>query len=295
MVSKREVNLDILIVIIYVIMATAFVLIPPLNESSFRTILGVPLLLFIPGYVLTALLFPKRQDLDSLERIGYSVGLSIVIVPLIGYALNFTPWGIRLVPAMITLSLLTLLICVLAIIRRSFLSTDEKYYINLLQIGGAVNQVITTQGSNKIQSVLLTLLVIASVLSIGYIITVPDKNDTSTEFYIKGPDGKLGGFPTDIKQGESIAVTVGIINHESATVNYTLDILLENESMDLPDDLKNVKIAHNQTWEQMIIIEPTSTGQYSELKFLLYKDNDFSSPYRDLHLWVNVSEAEDDN
>ncbi|MEZ5336514.1 MAG: DUF1616 domain-containing protein [Methanolobus sp.] len=225
MVSKREINLDLLIVIVYVIMAAGFVLIPPLNESSLRTLIGLPMILFIPGYVLTALLFPHKDDLDGVERLGFSFGLSIMIIPLIGYSLNFTPWGIRLVPVMTLLSFFTLAMCILAIIRRSFLPADEKYFINVLEIGGSV--IITSQGSNKKLSILLTILIVASVISVFYIIVVPDEADKFTEFYVKGAGGTLGGFPSHLEPGDDIAVTVGIVNHEYATINYTLDILLK--------------------------------------------------------------------
>jgi len=32
------------------------------------------------------------------------------------------------------------------------------------------------------------------------------------------------------------------------------------------------------------------TGSSQKLEFLLYKERNFTSPYRDLHLWVNVSQ-----
>jgi uncharacterized membrane protein len=54
--------------------------------------------LFFPGYVFITALFPEKKELDNLERLALSLGLSIAIVPLIGLLLNYTPWGIRLIP-----------------------------------------------------------------------------------------------------------------------------------------------------------------------------------------------------
>ena len=65
-------------------------------SSVLRIILGLPFILFLPGYTLTAALFPRRTDLGSIERVALSFGLSIAVVPLIGLILNYTPWGIRL-------------------------------------------------------------------------------------------------------------------------------------------------------------------------------------------------------
>lgn len=45
-------------------------------------ILGI-LVFFIPGYLLSLILYPGREDLDFWERIGTSVGLGALIVVLI--------------------------------------------------------------------------------------------------------------------------------------------------------------------------------------------------------------------
>ena len=43
-----------------------------------------------------------------LTRITLSIGLSLALVPLTGLVLNYTPFGIRLVPVAFSLSLLTI-------------------------------------------------------------------------------------------------------------------------------------------------------------------------------------------
>lgn len=298
MVSKKELNLDFLIVILYIILTAAFVLVPPLNESSLRTVLGIPMILFFPGYVFTTLMFPRREDLDGIERLAMSIGLSIVIIPVIGYSLNFTPWGIKLVPIMILTSFFILILCILSIIRRSLLPENEKYYLNIGAVSDSLKEVMfgsSSPQSTTLLSIILTVLILASVLSLSYIISTPNLDETFTEFYIKGKDGTLSGYPSFIEFGEDVVVIVGIVNHEYETVNYTLEIQLENKSMELPDDITHVRIAQNQTWEQMLIIEPSYTGKESELKFLLYKNENMTEPYRDLHLWINVSEENNDN
>ena len=63
-----------------------------------RVILGLPLVLFFPAYTMLVALFPRRGYPDSIERIVFSFGLSLAIVPLIGLILNYSSWGIRLYP-----------------------------------------------------------------------------------------------------------------------------------------------------------------------------------------------------
>jgi uncharacterized membrane protein len=79
---------------------------PPL--TFVRYVLGSMFVLFIPGYSLIETLYPRESDLTPLERLALSIGLSLALVPLVGLILNYTPWGIRLNPIIISLTLLTL-------------------------------------------------------------------------------------------------------------------------------------------------------------------------------------------
>jgi len=54
---------------------------------------------------LIAALFPRRNALDSIERVALSFWLSIAVVPLIGLILNYPPWGIKLEPILISITI----------------------------------------------------------------------------------------------------------------------------------------------------------------------------------------------
>ncbi|MDA4126922.1 MAG: DUF1616 domain-containing protein [Thaumarchaeota archaeon] len=69
-----------------------------------RYVFGSIAVLFLPGYTLIEALYPKKEDLDGLERLALSIGLSLALVPLVGLLLNYTPWGIRLSPIIVSLS-----------------------------------------------------------------------------------------------------------------------------------------------------------------------------------------------
>jgi len=77
------INLLVLLLIAIIIMLPA---------TSFRIVLGIPFLLFLPGYVLMTALYPKKEGPDAIERVALSFGLSIALVPLIGLILNYTLW-----------------------------------------------------------------------------------------------------------------------------------------------------------------------------------------------------------
>jgi hypothetical protein len=83
-----------------------------------RWVLGSIFVLFLPGYSLLQLLFPKGPELDSLERFALDIGISLAVVPLIGLMLNFTPWGIRLIPIVISLAGFTVIASMGAALRK---------------------------------------------------------------------------------------------------------------------------------------------------------------------------------
>lgn len=91
----------------------------------FRSVLGFAFVLFLPGYLAIEALFPKGRELDSLERLALSVGLSLALVPLIGLFLNYSPWGLRLDPIIISLTILTIGLAVVALVRRFRLSVER--------------------------------------------------------------------------------------------------------------------------------------------------------------------------
>lgn len=85
---------------------------------ALRYFLGTLYVLYLPGYVLVEALYPEERDLKPLERLALSIGLSLAIVPLIGLILNYTPWGIRLGPVLVSLAIYTFGISIVALIRK---------------------------------------------------------------------------------------------------------------------------------------------------------------------------------
>jgi len=94
-----------------------------------RYVLGTLFVLFIPGYTLVEALYPREEDLSPLERVALSIGLSLALVPLVGLLLNYTPFGIRLYPIIISLSALSVAL--------AMVGSYRKYgYVSLLREGG---------------------------------------------------------------------------------------------------------------------------------------------------------------
>ncbi|MEM3913379.1 MAG: DUF1616 domain-containing protein [Desulfurococcaceae archaeon] len=86
--------------------------------TPLRYVLGSIYVLFIPGYSLVEALYPREEDLSPLERTALSIGLSLAVVPLIGLILNYTPWGIRLLPIVTSTTVFTTAMLVIAAYRK---------------------------------------------------------------------------------------------------------------------------------------------------------------------------------
>ena len=97
-----------------------------------RYVFGSALILFLPGYALVEALYPKRGKGPQVERVGLikaemdddltrfalSIGLSLAIVPLTGLVLNYTPFGIRLLPVTLSIAGITIALLTLALTRK---------------------------------------------------------------------------------------------------------------------------------------------------------------------------------
>jgi uncharacterized membrane protein len=59
----------------------------------------------------------SSENMDSIERIALSLGLSLALTPIVGLILNYTPFGIRLAPITLSLLALTLIFATVALYR----------------------------------------------------------------------------------------------------------------------------------------------------------------------------------
>jgi uncharacterized membrane protein len=293
--TGKKIPSDLLIVIGLVLLTDIFVLAPGLNETILRNVLGLPLVLFLPGYTLIAALFPAKSDLDGIERTALSFGLSIAIVPLIGLVLNYTPFGIRLLPVLISLSIFIFIMCWLAYTRRASLPETEAFEISFSAAALSLKNGIFEKSESKLDralTIILILSILMSVATLEYVILTPKEGEHFTEFYVLGPQGIADNYTTDYTLGQSGTMIVGVVNHEYRPVNYTMQVKLENQLLPLPENLQHITLDHNETWEETVTFTPPLVGQNMKLEFLLFNETDKTTPYRDLHLWINVNETE---
>lgn len=328
----RTLPADLAVVVAVVILADVVTLAPVIRETPLRLVLGLPFVLFIPGYAFVAALFPEAGEgpvadrgvvteadgepvdqtgdrgIDGIERVALSFGLSIAVVPLIGLILNFTPWGIRLMPILASLSAFTLAAVVLAAARRQELPEEDRFTVPYREWAGAGQAELFEPDSRADAglNVLLVLSILLATSSVGYAVLVPQQGESFSEFYLLTEDGtelEADDYPTEFTMGESRSLVVGVSNQEHEPTNYSVVVQLQQVRIEgnsttvrRDDQLRafDLRLAHNETWHRSHTIEPTFAGNDLRLTYFLYRGTPPSNPtvenaYRELHLWVNVS------
>jgi len=267
-------------------------------------LLAILLVLFMPGYVLVAALFPggilpEKPEIDWIERIALSFGLSIAVIPLLGLLVNFTPWGIRFAPIVATIALFTAGVGYAAYWRRMRLPPERR-------LSATFDLLMPAWKEYSFLDKGLTIALAASIVVAGgtlaYVVLTPRPGETFTEFYILGPGGNASGYPTALNVSQNGSVIIGIANHEASTANYTVRVdlvgvrVVYNATAGFKETVEvnrttwtwlNVTVADGANWTQPYIFSIPSVGLW-KVQFLLFKDGDFSSAYRELHLYVRV-------
>jgi len=275
-----------------------------LLASGTGNLVAILLVLFVPGYTIVAALFPgsvppEKADIDWIERIALSFGLSIAVVPLLGLLLNFTPWGTRFVPIVAAIVLFTVGAGYAAYWRRMRLPPDQRLSLTVdLTIPNWKEYSVLDKG--------LTITLSASIVVAGgvfaYLVLTPRPGETFTEFYLLGPGGNADGYPSNLTVNRTGSVTISIVNHEGATINYTIRVDLVgvqivynatagfNQTVEVNRTTWSsfpVTLADGQNWTQLYSFRIKATGLW-KVQFLLFKDGDLSSSSRDVHLFIRV-------
>lgn len=296
-VAFKEKPYDLLVVVVLGVAILPFIALSV--GGPVRVALGLLFVLFLPGYALIAALFPKDKDIDWIERVALSFGLSIAAVPLLGLLLNYTPWGIRLEPIVTTVLLFTFGMCGIAYYRRMQMPVEDRLSISIeLQVPDWGDYDLL----DKVLTIALVISIVAAVAALTYVLVVPREGEKFTEFYILDRNGMAQDYPTQLNVSEQGTVIMGVVNHEYEMINYSLTVVLvtvqfvfnsttqRNDTIELSNqtlDTRPVLLEHERTWEEFLNFSIAQTGDY-KLRFLLFRGAIQGEPYRNLHLWINV-------
>jgi uncharacterized membrane protein len=286
-------DIDLKLIIVLAILALISIYLPQVEGTAIRTILALLVIVVAPGYALVAALFPGKVDINNAERMVLSLGMSVILAALFGLGLNFTAWGISLDPVAISLCFFSVAIALVANMRRLELPESDRFTLRLIRTVSALKGEAFPEGSKFLDNaatVVLLLCIALSVSTIAYVIIFPQYGEKYTELYILGPNGIAENYTTNYHLGDNGTFIIGVVNHEQRSMSYNVQVVLNNSVNESTLYTDQFTLADNQTLQKSALITPNVIGTNMELQFLLYANGNMSSPYRECHVWINVTQ-----
>lgn len=192
-----------------------------------RVALALLFVLALPGYALSTVLFP-RQDISGLERLLFSIGMSLGTAIIGGLVLNFTPWGLQVTSWTLLLALITLVASLAAILRRRKApasdSIQSRFHLTVRQV---------------IIFALAGLLVSAAI---GL------RREPSLPYNAQGYTS-LWMLPAP--QPQQNAVLLGIHSGEFASTEYRLRVILDGKQV---QEWPYINLEPGEQWQQQVIL-----------------------------------------
>lgn len=308
----------------------SFLLIPLILldiNDILQMVLGLPFLLFIPGYLFFLSIIPEHSaisKIDAVHKIGISIGLSMALVSLDGILLFYTPLGFTLTSIVSSLVLIVLVCGIVALYRRRKFNEQNRFVLSL-----TVPSLMLKSNIDKVLVLILFVAIFLTLLTAVLISVLPTKQESFTEFYILGSSGTTIDYPKNITLGETSNVTIGLINQEHKIIDYTIEVWLINQTQDYDNETTTLQSTYHEMWflnkfmvtlnhfapdkdsmwqpqwEYKYNFNVNKTGRYT-LMFLLfttpapeynpainYKDmapTEIQSAYQSIYIWLNISE-----
>ncbi len=272
------------LIIIGVLTLLYVALFPFFSSLVLGLIIGLPIIIFFPGYVIMAALFPKQHQLGGLERVGLSFGISIFLSPLVGVLYHFTPIGIQPYPILITLAAIIVGGGAFAWRQRRRLPEEERFTIafNLGFLRWGRSALI-----DKALSIVLVVSIIAAIGAVGYSSAQPVAKEPFSELYILGLEGEAIDYPREVIVAEETAVIVGIANQELKEESYRLETWIDGKKN---SEVGPLVLAQGEKWEEEVSFTPTERGENQKVEFLLFKGSETQPCTGPVYLWINARE-----
>ena len=319
-------SLDLWLVIATTVAVWGFVLFDA-TSNPLQVVAGALFVVFLPGYAFVAVLFPSRSTgssnslsrialhrerpntITATERIVFSLGTSVVLVPFLGVVAHFSGWGVTAETVVALVGALTVGLSLAAMAVRLRLPRDQRF--GIASVAPLRRVYAWVFGADDGREAALGAFIVAGLLlaavGIGGAAVLTPNGEQYTELYLlnEGANGTVADdYQTDLGPGDTGTAVLGVTNQEGQRRTYTVveqvqrtDGTGAGASVVETDetDRFELTVERGETVERSVTFERTLRGGDVRVAYLLYvgeppADPDVDSAYRTTHLWIDADE-----
>jgi len=275
----RRKNLDLLIAIFIALLNIAWTQIP-YHLLPVSILLALPLILFLPGYAVTQILFRRRligqflnttselivhphlkleHPVGNADLLVLSIGLSLTIDVLLGFGLNIVPIGLTALSWTVSLGLITMICALLAALMRR-------------------KDVVVSGGTRKLRPRVTTsdmLLFGLSIVLTGLAIWLSLIRPLSPQPSFT----QLWMLPTN-QVNNNCTVSIGVQNFETSTLTYRVVLKVNGSQF---ETWSSISLRPQQKWMRSVQLKPSTTSSIF-VEAQLYRTDQPDIIYRNVHL-----------
>jgi uncharacterized membrane protein len=222
-----------------------------------RVLIILPLVLFAPGYAITAAAFAARP-LGGPERLLFSLGLSLAVAVLGGLSLHWTSLGLRPAAWAIVLGNTTLVVSLVALVRRWRRRADEP-------LPGAPRLTLA-QGAQ----LALAALLVGGALLLAREGAVQQRATGFTQLWMLPP-----------AEASQDIVRLGVSNRETSATRYRLLVISGGTII---GSWPSITLGPTEQWEATVTV-PQTQPRAATVEATLYRLDVPDTAYRHVVYW----------
>jgi len=146
----------------------------------------------------------------------------------------------------------------------------------------------------EVLAVVAAIVVVGAALAAALLLGLAVREPFSA-IGLLGPEGRIGGYPTEVKIGVPFRLHVYVYNHMGVPVWYVVYVKVSNSTAEPPLPERPVLklqrlLLHNETWVEPFSVALNSTGRWRVVAELwaVHPNGTLAYTGRYVQLWVDV-------
>ena len=262
----------------YSILATLVLLTYPGTAAAL--IVGIPYLFFIPGFAVVRLVFWRNTSIEA--KFVLSMGLSILVVILLGLFLVLTPIGLNSDTTRASMILFSLAVVALEVLVWPASREDEKRDVTERRVKEEPFKI------DKVVAAMLGTALVVSAVAIGLIITAKYPSRT---YYAMTNEWGSAEINTTYDAGTNLTLIIEMHNGEDGARVFSLNAFGANNTTVFGEQWFNRTLERGETWNVSVTFNLDTPGIF-RLVFMLYIQEGDSEAYlyseNPVQLWIEV-------